>query len=87
MYHITLVLTNLKAMLSVKVELKFETEANCTEDEYHDGMAELISEAILQYYGPESLEGAKQAELTFGEILDLVKSWGYRYHEYESTCA
>jgi hypothetical protein len=84
MYHLTLVLTNLKAMLSVKVELNFETEADCTEDEYHDGMHELISEAILQYYGPECLNEAKQSHLTFGDAWDLVKLWGYRYHEHES---
>jgi hypothetical protein len=82
MYHLTLVLTNLKAMLSVKVELDFETEADCNEDEYHEGMYELIGEAIHQYHGLDCLNKIKQAQLTFGEILDLVKSWGYHYHEF-----
>jgi hypothetical protein len=84
MYHLTLVLTNLKAMLCVKVELDFTSEEDCNEEEYHDRMYELIAEAILQYYGLDCLNEVKQSRLTFGEALALVKSWGHRYHEFES---
>jgi hypothetical protein len=87
MYHLTLVLTNLKAWLSVKVELKFETEADCTEEEYDEGLYELIAEAIHQYRGADYMNEIKQSHIYFGTALDLVKSWGYRYHEYESDCA
>jgi hypothetical protein len=74
-------------MLSVKVELDFESEADCTEEEYHEGMYELISEAIHQYHGADYMNEIKQSHISFGTALDLVKSWGYRYHEYESDWA
>jgi hypothetical protein len=86
MYHLTLVLTNLKAWLSVKVVLDFETEADCTEEEYHEGMFELIAEAIHQYYGEDCMNEIKQSDISFGTALELVESWGYRYHEYEGKC-
>jgi hypothetical protein len=84
MYHLTLVLTNLKAMLSVKVELDFTSEEDCNEEEYYDGMYELIAEAIHQFRGADYMNEVKQSRMTFGETLELVKSWGYRYHELES---
>jgi hypothetical protein len=84
MYHITLLLTNLKAMISVKVELDFKTEADCNEEEYHEGMYELISQAIHQYRGADYMNEVKQSRMTFGEVMALVKSWGYHYHEFEA---
>jgi hypothetical protein len=84
MFHLTLVLTNLGAMLSIKRELEFATEDQCTEAEYHKGMYELISEAIHQYRGADYMNEIKQSRISFGKAMALVKSWGYRYHEFES---
>jgi hypothetical protein len=83
MYRLLLVLTNLGAMLSVKVELEFQLEEQCTEEEYHEGMYELILEAIHQYHGADYMNEFKKVRLTFREAMTIVKSLGYRYHEFE----
>jgi hypothetical protein len=83
MYHLQLVLTNLRAMLSVQVRRKFEKEADCTDDEYKGAMYELFGKAIHQYRGLDYLNKIEQTDATFGEVLDLVKSWGYHDHEWD----
>jgi hypothetical protein len=84
MYHLQLVLTNLRAMLSVKVRKK---EADCTDDEYKGAIRELFGKAIDQYCGLDYLNKIEQIDATFEEVLNLVKSWGYQDHEWtwEST--
>jgi hypothetical protein len=83
MYSLILVLTNLEAMLSVTKQLDFETEEQCNEEEFHEGLFELISEAIHQYHGIDCLNDIRQSYISFGAALELVESWGYHYHEYE----
>jgi hypothetical protein len=83
MYHLRLVLTNLSAMLSVQVRRKFEKEADCTDDEYRGAMREVFGKAIHQYCGLDYLNEIQQIDATFEEVSDLVKSWGYRDHEWE----
>jgi hypothetical protein len=83
MYSIILILTYLEAMLSVKKQLDFESEEQCTEEEYHEGLYELILDAIHQYHGIDCMNDIKQSRISFGTALKIVKAWGYRYHEYE----
>jgi hypothetical protein len=83
MYHLRLVLTNLRAMLSVEVRRKFEREEDCTDDEYKGAMREVFGKAIDQHRGLDYLNKIEQIDATFEEVLDLVKSWGYHDHEWE----
>jgi hypothetical protein len=83
MYSLILVLTNLEAMLTVTKQLDFETEEQCTEEEFHEGLYELILDAIHQYHGIDCVNDIKRSRISFGEAMGFVESWGYRYHEYE----
>jgi hypothetical protein len=74
MFHLELVFTNFKAMLCAKIDLEFETEADSTDDEYEDGLAELCKLVILQYHGRDCYRDVLQAQLTLDDVLELVKS-------------
>jgi hypothetical protein len=76
MFSVRISLTNFKTMVQFTRQLDFLSEAECTDEAFHEGLWGLLMQVCHVERGVDYATAIQRADLSCGNVMEFVESWG-----------
>jgi hypothetical protein len=81
MFSVRISLTNFATMVQFTRRLDFPSEAECTDEAFREGVWGLLMQVCHAEHGVDFAIALQMADLSCGDVMEFVESWGYHYTE------
>jgi hypothetical protein len=79
MFCVRICIINFRHRVQFTRRLEFDSEEDCTDEAFHEGLWGLLMQVCQEVRGEEYMRTLHG--LSCGEVMSLVETWGYHYSE------